>query len=98
LLIDFNIYIFYGTDGDDWDTDGIELNDNLIRLFPISTRVGFTIAKNSWSLNNDTSLEKNLKNYRIAEKYHKEFRMDSFDADNIDKNRLIEFIKILVSE
>lgn len=39
LLIDFNIYIFYGTDGDDWDTDGIELNDNLIRLFPISARV-----------------------------------------------------------
>lgn len=90
--------MFYGKDGDDWDTDGIELNDNLIRLFPISARVWFTIAKNSWSLNQDTTLEKNLKNYRIAEKYHKEFRMDTLDADNIDKNRLIESIKILVSE
>ena len=90
--------MFYGKDGDDCDTDSKELYDNLIRLFTISARIGFTIAKNSWSLNNDTSLEKNLKNYRIAEKYHKEFRMDSFDADNIDKNRLIEFIKILVSE
>jgi len=98
LAKEYNIYIFYGTDGDDWDTDGKELNENLIRLFPISARIGFTIAKNSWSLNQDTTLEKNLKNYHIAEKYHKEFRMDSFDADNIDENRLIESIKILVED
>lgn len=98
LAKDYNIYVFYGTDGDDWDTDGKELNDNLIRLFSISARIGFTIAKNSWSINQETTLEKNLKNYQIAKKYPKEFRVDSFDADIVDENRIIESIKVLVSE
>jgi len=43
-------------------------------------------------------LKKFLKNYRIEEKYRKEFNIDTLDADNIDENRLIEYIKVLVSE
>lgn len=43
-------------------------------------------------------LKENFKNYRIEEKYRKEFSIDTLDADNIDENRLIEYIKILVSE
>ena len=60
--------MFYGKDGCNCDTDSKDLNDNLINLFTISARIGFTIVKNSWSLNHDTSLEKNFKNYRIEEK------------------------------
>ena len=98
LAKDYNIYVFYGSDGDDWDTDGKELNDNLIKLLPLSARIGFTIAKNAWSINQETTLEKNLNNYKIAEKYRKEFRMDTFDADNVDENRIIESIKVLVED
>ncbi|HOL74723.1 MAG TPA: hypothetical protein PLM87_03760 [Bacteroidales bacterium] len=58
MLIVFNIYMFYGKDGDDCDTYSKDLNDNLIRLFTISARIEFTIVKNSWSLNHDTSLER----------------------------------------
>lgn len=43
-------------------------------------------------------LKKFLKNYRIEEKYRKEFSIDTLDADNIDENRLIEYIKVLASE
>lgn len=50
--------MFYGKDGDYCDTDSKDLNDNLINLFTISARIGFTIVKNSWSLNHDTSLER----------------------------------------
>jgi len=53
--------MFYGKDGCNCDTDSKDLNDNLINLFTISARIGFTIVKNSWSLNHDTTLKKIFK-------------------------------------
>ena len=97
LAADYNIYVFYGTDGDDWDSDGKELTEELTKLFPATSRVGFTVAKNAWGGANKTTVEKTIEKSGFVEKRRDEFRIDDFQADSADENRLIESIKKLVS-
>lgn len=97
LATDYNIYVFYGTDGDDWDSDGKELTSELETLFPSSSRIGFTVAKNAWSGENQTTVEKTIEKSGYAEKRKKEFRIDGFSAETADEKRIIESIKKLVS-
>lgn len=98
LARDYNIYVFYGTDGDDWDSDGKELNEELQKMLPIVSRIGITVSKNSWTGENETTVEKNIAQSGIIEKRRKEFRIDGFNADTADESRIIESIKKLVSE
>lgn len=97
LSRDYNIYIFYGTDGDDWDSDGKELMEQLGRLFPVVSRIGFTIAKNSWTGENETTVEKYIKQHQVAEKHGNEFRIDGFSSTNAGEERIIESIRKLIS-
>jgi len=97
LASEYNIYVFYGTDGDDWDSDGKELTDELTKLFPATSRVGFTVAKNAWGGANKTTVEKTIEKSGFVEKRKNEFRIDDFQAESVDENRLIESIKKLVS-
>ncbi len=98
LAQDYNVYVFYGTDGDDWDSDGKELNQQLSQLLPLVSRMGFTVAKNAWTGENQTTVEKNIASSGIAEKRKKEFRIDGFPAEGADEKRIIESIKKLVSD
>ncbi|HCB61046.1 MAG TPA: hypothetical protein DHV29_11845 [Bacteroidales bacterium] len=98
LARDYNIYVFYGTDGDDWDSDGKELNEELNKLLPVVSRIGITVSKNSWTGENETTVEKNIAQSGIAQKRRKEFRIDGFNAETADETRIIESIKKLVSE
>ncbi|MCX7696319.1 MAG: DUF444 family protein [Bacteroidales bacterium] len=95
---DYNIYVFYGTDGDDWDTNGKELIQELSRLLPKANRVGIAIAKNSWTGEEPTTVEKTLDRSQFLKTRPKEIRMDVFQSETADENRLIESIKKLVSE
>jgi uncharacterized sporulation protein YeaH/YhbH (DUF444 family) len=47
LARDYNIYVFHGTDGDDWDTDGKEALPALKQMLTYSNRVGITIAEHT---------------------------------------------------
>lgn len=98
LARDYNIYVFYGTDGDDWDSDGKELNEELNKLLPVVSRIGITVSKNSWTGENETTVEKNIAQSGIAERRRKEFRIDGFNAETADETRIIESIKKLVSD
>lgn len=95
---DYNIYVFYGTDGDDWDTNGKELIEELGRLLPKANRVGITIAKNAWTGDEPTTVEKTIERSQYLKTRPKEIRMDVFQSETADENRLIESIKKLVSE
>jgi hypothetical protein len=97
LAADYNIYVFYGTDGDDWDSDGKELTEEILKLFPATSRVGFTVAKNAWGGENKTTVERTIEKSGFVEKRKSEFRIDDFSAESADENRLIESIKKLVS-
>ncbi|MCP5054237.1 MAG: DUF444 family protein [bacterium] len=97
LAKDFNIYVFHGTDGDDWDTNGRETLPEIERLLTNTNRLGITIARNSYSTTIDTDMERYMKRSGLLEKRSKDVRMDTMSEDS-DEPRIIEGIKKLISE
>ncbi len=48
LAQDYNIYVFHGTDGDDWDVDGKEAIPAINQMLTYTSRVGITIAEHGY--------------------------------------------------
>ncbi|MBF0204521.1 MAG: DUF444 family protein [Desulfamplus sp.] len=61
LARDYNIYVFHGTDGDDWDTQGKEAIEELKKMLTYAARIGITIAKHSYSKSKPTEVENYIK-------------------------------------
>lgn len=95
LAQDYNIYIFHGTDGDDWDTEGRESIPQLKTMLRYANRVGITIARHSPSAS--TEVERYVKKSGLLEQASDLLRMDIVDED-ADEARLIDGIKKLISE
>lgn len=96
LVSEYNIYIFQGTDGEDWDTEGEEAVKELKKILTYANRVGITIAQNAYSGSAESVVEKYIKKSGLLDR-KKLIRMDSLKADS-DQERIIEGIKKLVSE
>ncbi|MDF1547171.1 MAG: DUF444 family protein [Bacteroidales bacterium] len=94
---DYNIYVFYGTDGDDWDTNGEEMLPALKTMLEYSNRVGITIARNNWSSGKETTVEQYLKSSQILQTKADLVKMDAMDSDEGTEDRIIEGIRRLVS-
>jgi uncharacterized sporulation protein YeaH/YhbH (DUF444 family) len=94
---DYNIYVFHGTDGDDWDTNGRETLPQIERMLKYTNRLGITIARNTYSTSIDTDMERYLKRSGILTKKPSEIRMDTMRED-ADETRVIEGIKKLISD
>ena len=94
---DYNIYVFYGTDGDDWDTDGKEAVPEMTRMLSYASRLGITVCRHSYGREMETDLEKYLKKSGLPDKKDTEFRLDTIPED-VKEARLIEGIKKLISE
>jgi len=97
LIRDYNIYVFHGTDGDDWDTDGKETIPQLKRMMNYVNRVGVTIAEHAIQATHNSEVERYLKKSRLLEERPKLLRLDIMQED-ADESRLIEGIKTLISE
>jgi hypothetical protein len=97
LQRDYNIYIFHGTDGDDWDTDGRETVPELKRMLKYANRVGITVAEHAYRAGKSTEVEKYVKKSGLLEKESKLLRLDVLQED-ADEQKLIEGIKKLISE
>jgi uncharacterized sporulation protein YeaH/YhbH (DUF444 family) len=97
LVQDYNIYIFHGTDGDDWDTDGKEAIPELKKMLDYANRVGVTIAEHAFRPGKSSEVEKYLKNSGLLEQKPALIRLDVLKED-ADEQRLIEGIKQLISE
>lgn len=97
LAKDYNIYVFHGTDGDDWDTNGKETVPEIERMLNYTNRVGVTVARNSYSAARETDMERYLKRSNLLEKKASEIRMDVMQ-DDADESRIIEGIKNLISD
>jgi len=93
---DYNIYVFHGTDGDDWDTDGKQTIPELKKMVTYTNRVGITIAEGSLGQFSKTSVERYVKASGLLEDYPKQIRMDAV-RENIGEERLIEGIRHLIS-
>jgi uncharacterized sporulation protein YeaH/YhbH (DUF444 family) len=94
---DYNIYVFHGTDGDDWDTSGKETIPEIERTLNYTNRVGITIARNAYNAARETDMERYLQRSGMLEKRKSAIRMDAMTED-ADETRIIDGIKKLISE
>lgn len=95
LAADYNIYVFHGTDGDDWDTEGREAIPQLKGMMRYANRVGITIAQHSPG--SSTEVEKYVKKSGLLDQAPELLRMDIID-DDADESRLIEGIRRLIAQ
>lgn len=99
LANDYNIYVFYGTDGDDWENTGEKMLIELNKLLNVANRVGITVAKNAWtSMNTHTTVEKYIEQSGLLKSRKDVLRMDKIDSKSSTDEILIESIKKLISE
>lgn len=92
---DYNIYVFHGTDGDDWDTDGKETVPEIEKMLRYASRVGVTIARHPAS-SEESEVEKYLNRSGLLKDKPGLIRMDVMKQD-ADEARIIEGIKALIS-
>jgi len=96
LVQDYNIYVFHGTDGDDWDTEGKDSIPELKKMLTYANRVGITIAQSSVGSGAKTEVEKYIRKSGMLTEKSELLRLDVVE-DTADEPRLIEGIKNLIS-
>lgn len=96
LATDYNIYIFHGTDGDDWDTEGKEAIPELKKMLKYANRVGVSIAQHSSGAQGKTEVDRYLSKSGLLKEHQELLRLDVFNED-ADESRLIDGIKALIS-
>ncbi len=97
LQKDYNIYVFYGTDGDDWDTAGEKTIEALKTSLTFANRIGITIARNSWSKGQKTIVEKYIEKSGLLKQKPDLIRMDAIETSGVSEERIIESIKKIIS-
>jgi len=99
LAKDYNIYVFYGTDGDDWEQKGEKMIIEIKKLLKSINRLGITVAKNQWTYGTTlTTVEKNVNNSGLLKEKPDLIRMDTLKADEATEDKIIDSIKKLISE
>lgn len=96
LTRDYNIYVFQGTDGEDWDADGRETIPELKKILNYANRVGITIARENSGAEKQTVVEKYVENSGLIKEKPDLLRLDVVQV-NADESRLIDGIKKLIS-
>lgn len=96
LARDYNIYVFHGTDGDDWDTEGQETIPEIVRMLNYANRIGITIAERASDSHNSTTVERYLKHAKLLDEQPNLIRLDVISND-ADESRLIQGIRNLIS-
>ena len=97
LARDYNIYVFHGTDGDDWDTEGKESIPEIEKMMTYASRIGVTIAENSYGTPGETEVEKYLKASGLLESKPGLIRLDVM-SESAEEPRIIQGIKALISD
>jgi len=95
LAQDYNIYVFHGTDGEDWDTEGKETVPELKKMLTYANRMGITIAHENSGAEKKTVVEKYVVDSKLLEEKPDLLRLDVVQV-NADETRLIEGIKKLI--
>ena len=97
LARDYNIYIFHGTDGDDWDAEGKESLPQLKAMLAYASRVGITIAQHGQPGGPASEVERYITNSGLLAEKPRLIRLDVMQ-DDAGEPRVIEGIKHLISE
>ncbi len=93
-----NIYIFHGTDGDDWEDNGEKAITAIRKMLKDINRMGITVAKNAWTaLDKPTTVENYLAESGLLKEKKELIKLDAFSAEDASENRIIEGIRKLIS-
>jgi hypothetical protein len=96
LAQDYNIYVFQGTDGEDWDTEGKETVPELKKMLTYANRMGITITHENAGAGKKTVVEKYVLGSKLLDEKPDLLRLDVVQV-NADETRLIEGIKKLIN-
>jgi len=91
---DYIIYIFHGTDGDDWDRSGQETIPEIKKIIRYVSRIGITIASAMAGTILSTAKEY-IRDPRVLEESPREIKLDAIHED-APETRIIEGIKKLI--
>ena len=97
LAKDYNIYVFHGTDGDDWDTEGFNTVPELQRILSYASRVGVTVIRRADGDMGKSPVEAYLARSQLLETEKKLLRLDVV-KEGAEEARLIDGIRHLISE
>ncbi|SMC21711.1 hypothetical protein SAMN02746041_01265 [Desulfacinum hydrothermale DSM 13146] len=96
LARDYNIYVFHGTDGDDWDSDGSQTLPELDKMLTYANRVGVTVAHGHGGNGYRSRVEEYMGRAKLAERFPDRFRLDTIE-EGAGEERLVEGIRQLLS-
>ena len=96
LARDYNIYVFHGTDGDDWEDGGMKAVEEIRHMLGYVSRVGITIANHGGQDGNMTTVARFMTSSGLLTDKPDLVRMDIIHED-ADEPRLIEGIRRLIS-
>ncbi len=96
LAKDYNIYVFHGTDGDDWEEDGKQMLEETKKMLRYANRIGISVAKNSWTVGGQSILERYLENSGLLKQFPELIKLDAMPADSADEKRIVESIRKLI--
>ena len=96
LARDYNIYVFHGTDGDDWDKDGKQTLAEIEKMLTYAARIGITIVEHAYVGSKQTEVEKYIKSSGVLTRHSHLIKLDVM-AENADDSRIIQGIKTLIS-
>jgi uncharacterized sporulation protein YeaH/YhbH (DUF444 family) len=90
-----NIYVFYGSDGDDWKDRKNNLVDEIKKLAKYANRIGIFVARNSGN-DNLTSLENTIEDSNILSELNDKLKITQINSRNFTENEIIESIKLFL--
>lgn len=96
LARDYNVYVFHGTDGDDWDSDGKKTLAAIDKIMAYANRIGITVARNSWGRPGNTTVERYFNESGLLKSKAELLKMDSFTSTDASEDRIIEGIRRLL--
>ncbi|MFH1979018.1 MAG: DUF444 family protein [Patescibacteria group bacterium] len=96
LANDYNIYVFYGTDGDDWDRDGAQAVSEIRKIMNFVNRMGVLIISERGKAEETTVAKYIIANGLLSE-YESIFKAVLMDANHVDEAAIVESLKKLIS-
>ena len=97
LARDYNIYVFQGTDGDDWGDDGREATQEIEKILGYANRMGVSLLKHPYYNNRDTNFESYIKKANFLGRRDL-FRMHVMLSTEVTDDKNIEAVKTLIAQ
>ncbi len=90
-----NIYVFYGSDGDDWKDNKNNLVQEIERLSKYANRIGIFVARNSGN-DNATSLESTIAESNILSELNDTLKITQINSRDFTESQIIKSIKLFL--